>query len=896
MICTSWDSCMGLHDEGSYSHHTAGESHWMDVSPQELQVFLESDSPPEFRTILARCGDEDAARYSGPLYLDFDHADIAVAIAAFHRMLDCLAALGVDLEMLRLFASGGKGFHIEVPMPCFMEEPEPVKDLPRVFLEMVLADLTDDSEKGTEGVDLRVYSQGQGRMWRVPNRERTNGKFKVPLSVDEARGVTPESYGELTAQPREFPQLKPAVLVPKLADAFSRAQATLAQSTPARSAAWTKAETEIRKRWGGDAPPCVRPLLKGDKTSREEGFNRIATQLAILAHALGWDSDRLVRECEGLCLNHPSDNRAHDRRWREGELIRLRHYVGRQSGYDFSVPALISILPSGADTSDLRGIAADAPEDGPDYASRLAGAGRDRSQIVQIAQEVHADQSLTETARAGFLKDAAKGAGVPLKVLQKDLYSPADGEGPFIHVHPADHAASVDSALDVLRLATDLRVRSGKLVEVQRGRLHEVSHDRLRYLLSKVAKWKHPGGIGSPDDAVVRGVAAAGHWPGVREIVGVAQQPTIIKDGSIGAADGFEPSFDESGFPQYAGTGREALEELNGLLDEFPFASELDRACAIAAILTAVARPALRTAPAFLVAAYEKGSGKTFLAELIGLFASADVPMRRWGRGSEEQSKFLLALLMEGLPLVVFDNLSSDWKSDTLAAILTNPTYGDRVLGASETVAVSTRCLFLATGNNIKAGVDLARRVVPINLDARVARPMGREFQSNPIAVVRADRGRWVMLALQVLQDFVVSGEKPQLFPLGSFGEWSELIRGAMVSYGLQDVVGAVITQVDDDDDRQELETVVWAWGEVFGPEPMTLKDALREVRGKSAGAEAVLLGAFEEIAGDRGELSLRKLGQWFKAHKGRVVEGKRLMPIAGASRRDGVVWALEAV
>lgn len=218
------------------------------------------------------------------------------------------------------------------------------------------------------------------------------------------------------------------------------------------------------------------------------------------------------------------------------------------------------------------------------------------------------------------------------------------------------------------------------------------------------------------------------------------------------------------------------------------------------------------------------------------------------------------------------------------------------MLGASETVAVSTRCLFLATGNNIKAGVDLARRVVPINLDARVARPMGREFQGDPVAVVRADRGRWVTLALKVLQDFVVSGAKPQLSPLGSFGEWSELIRGAMVWYGLPDVVGAVITQVDDDDDRQELETVVWAWGEVFGHDPITLKDALREIRSKSAGAGAVLLGAFDEIAGERGEISLRKLGAWFKAHKGRVVDGKRLMPIAGAPRRDGAVWALAAI
>jgi len=37
-------------------------------------------------------------------------------------------------------------------------------------------------------LDLRVYSAKRGRMWRTPNVQRENGKYKVPISLGEARG------------------------------------------------------------------------------------------------------------------------------------------------------------------------------------------------------------------------------------------------------------------------------------------------------------------------------------------------------------------------------------------------------------------------------------------------------------------------------------------------------------------------------------------------------------------------------------------------------------------------------------------------------------------------------------------------------------------------------------
>lgn len=57
-------------------------------------------------------------RYAGPFYLDFDASDLSEAITQFQLCLAKLRAKDVNLDMLRLYATGKKGFHIEVPLNC----------------------------------------------------------------------------------------------------------------------------------------------------------------------------------------------------------------------------------------------------------------------------------------------------------------------------------------------------------------------------------------------------------------------------------------------------------------------------------------------------------------------------------------------------------------------------------------------------------------------------------------------------------------------------------------------------------------------------------------------------------------------------------------------------------
>lgn len=877
MTALHFDSDVSINDIGIYSIGT-GKDAWQDVTPAKLRVMLEGESPPPFRTALAKTGEDT---FAGPLYVDVDCCNIGEAIQAFRAVLTKLEALGLDLDAVRLFASGGKGFHLEIPAACFMTSPGPVQGLPRIFKEMALGVYAD-------GLDLRVYSGGRGRLWRVPNVQRENGAHKVPVTISEVRAMTPERYAELCSEPRPFSPLVPPALCAGLASLFVRARDRVAANV-SRARKWSKAETALRERFNGSCPPSLHRVLRGEVPARQ-GFNEAALQVCLLAHALGWDEDRLLNECAGLIANHDGDGHRYGTApKRERELRRMFAYVEGNAAYSFSVAGLRSILPAGVRVPDLAGLESDESEDSPNYVELLDAAAGDASAVVEVARQVVADPALSRTAAEALIKRAAKSAGVAAKVLRSDVWQPTEAGGLFIEVLRADFASSVDSAMRALAAVPSLRVRGGQLVEVTGGRFVPVAPPHLAYMLSSVARWRYPDGIGGPDAQVLQAVLAAGHWPGVAEVAGLLHQPTILQGGTIGVPEGFEADYRPEDFPPYVGSGADALDELRGLLREFPFGSAADEAAAVAAILTAVARPALRTAPGFLVTAHDLGSGKTFLAELVALFAAPDVQMQRWAQRSEEQDKLLLSLMMEGRPVCVFDNLMRDWKSPTLAAILTSPTYSDRLLGASEAVQVSTRCLWVATGNNVRAAEDLSRRVVTIELDPRCENPLTREFSGNPVTEVRANRGRWIMCVLRVLQAFLESGEHPKLMPLASFDEWSTLIRGALVWYGLPDVAGGVVAQVEGDDDRALLGFVLEVWSEAFGDEPMTLREVLQAMQ---AGGDRYrdLRALFEEVAGERGDVNIRRLGYWFREQAGRVVGGRRLAQF-GKPTRAGVAW-----
>ena len=193
-----------------------GKSKWIPALATERENIAKTRKPAlvsvldvdnSFDTDLT--GDEiRALRYSGSFYADFDAEDIEEATEQFKVFLLKLKAMNVDLDMLRLYATGKKGYHIEVPAQMFMGKVPVagVLHLPHIYREMAYGLFVDT-------LDMNVYSTKRGRQWRCPNVKRAdNGKYKVQISAEEALAMTPETYSEVCNSPRNALPIEPPSL------------------------------------------------------------------------------------------------------------------------------------------------------------------------------------------------------------------------------------------------------------------------------------------------------------------------------------------------------------------------------------------------------------------------------------------------------------------------------------------------------------------------------------------------------------------------------------------------------------------------------------------------------------------------------------------------------------
>ena len=239
-------------------------------------------------------------------------------------------------------------------------------------------------------------------------------------------------------------------------------------------------------------------------------------------------------------------------------------------------------------------------------------------------------------------------------------------------------------------------------------------------------------------------------------LAGVARQPYFREgDGELVTQTGYDEAsqrfgvFDARHFPipePTPGAARAALGLLEELLSEFHFVSVTDRAAALSAMFTAVVRPTLKYAPAFHARAPVIGSGKSYLCDLIGAFAGpASNSKVSYPTTSEEATKVILSLLLTGPAVIEFDDMDTDWiPHGVIKRMLTADEITDRILGVSKTATVSTRTLFLGSGNNVGPVRDLRRRVITIHIDPRTATPAMTNYQGKPVEKVRKERGRYV--------------------------------------------------------------------------------------------------------------------------------------------------------
>ena len=338
---------------------------------------------------------------------------------------------------------------------------------------------------------------------------------------------------------------------------------------------------------------------------------------------------------------------------------------------------------------------------------------------------------------------------------------------------------------------------------------------------------------------------------------------------------------------------RAALALLEELLDEFHFVSATDKAAALSAIFTAVVRPSLPYAPGFHVKAPVFGSGKTYLCELIGAFAGpAGNAKVSYPTTSEEATKVILSLLLTSPAVIEFDDMDTDWiPHGTIKRMLTAEQITDRILGVSKIATVSTRTLFLGSGNNVGPIRDLLRRVLTIHIDPRCATPATMTYKAFPVDKVRSHRGVYVAAVLTIiLAHRKIGSPKADIDSIVTFGgPWSDYCRHPLMWLGYPDPATALLEQVRHDPDGDALSGLLKEWHSEFGLTATTVRKAVE----RAENGRTDLLDAMREFpVEDKDSINRSKLGWLLKKNANRIAGG---LVFQKATADGRVAWRVVA-
>lgn len=424
--------------------------------------------------------------------------------------------------------------------------------------------------------------------------------------------------------------------------------------------------------------------------------------------------------------------------------------------------------------------------------------------------------------------------------------------------------------------------RDGELVFVdERGRIgrHDV-HTLSSDLEAAVRLEK--GGKGAPakmPEGLARRILGRSNYTNVNEIRAAVPLSVVRPDGTVAFEQGLDVATGlyiiRGGQPARvlgADELKEAVARVWAPFALFPYVDDGARAVTFAAMLTTVCRPAMETAPAFIVNAQTPGTGKTLLSEAVLGLTGETVEAVSIKADATEQGKQLGAILDTGPLTVLFDNVFGVLKaSSDLCSTLTSPVYKARILGQSKTISLANRAVWFLNGNNVSVVGDMNRRILPINLDSG-EHPERRQFDFNPVQAIRGSLDNLRADLINILATYRAQGMATvRLDGYASFEAWNRLVRGCVVWLGWADPLKAMQDQQADDLEVNKLAILAEAWKQRFGDAEKSLRDLKTEV--VDVGSHPLWLEAVDAICTDAsGRLNEARLGYFLRDMRGRRI------------------------
>jgi len=397
---------------------------------------------------------------------------------------------------------------------------------------------------------------------------------------------------------------------------------------------------------------------------------------------------------------------------------------------------------------------------------------------------------------------------------------------------------AVNDTLDILEKRKDAFNYGGILVTPMNKTLNYLDHPKMKHLLGGFIQYWTLKKKCNPTNELVDGVASIGVVRNLNPITGFVDHPVIDSKLRMLLKPGYNHEMKMLGDFDYSYFDivdrRLTVDEIEFHLMRlwapftgFEFAGNEDRTVVIAAVFSAVLRQVLPTCPVFAFDAPTQGTGKTLLAETVGIIASGRKPSALApGKSSydEEFRKRLMALFLNGEPVVNFDNIVGIFDSPSFAAAITSEHYEDRILGKSKTSKILNKTLFLMTGNNMQIVGDMSRRVLKARLLSKNNKLAMRKYDFDPRAKVFETRFEIISSVLSLINHWKHSGQPKLAGTMTTFSEWDLLVRQPLAFIGQQfpetgilDLLDISLKQQDDSSDKDALIALLKALCVTFG-------------------------------------------------------------------------------
>ncbi|ARJ65141.1 hypothetical protein WV31_05440 [Magnetospirillum sp. ME-1] len=574
----------------------------------------------------------------------------------------------------------------------------------------------------------------------------------------------------------------------------------------------------------------------------------------------------------------------------------------------------------------------------------LDGAGTDAASALEA---MAGTLKLSPVEREALIKRAARQSGVGVRAMTAtlkaaeeaassadvaDLDDQAHAAGkPVIRVRAGGALAAVKAADEALAAQTPPIAfeRGGALVRMAKSgidsdhRIVAMSDADLSLRLAEAATWVQPSRedgertIDPPPDIVRKLASNVGHWS-VPPLVGITDVPVLrLETGEIHGSTGYDPVsglFYSGSAPPLEvpaqpsrGDAVAAMERVLAPFSEFVFAdAEVGRSVLAAYVLTGAIRQVIDLAPGLIVSAHKRGSGKTLAvraanALLYGRAPSMVAPEKDFSEA--EQRKQLTAQLLRGTTSLCLDNLLAPVGGGPLDAMMTMTSWDDRVLGESTMAGgLPTRVLMAATGNNLAARADAARRWLRVVIDSGLERPEDQHFGIvDLVGYVMQHRQRLLADVFTVLRAFILAGKpNPCALTLGSYETWASVVPACLVWLGMADPLASQLDLAADDGQRSELRAFLAAWHGVLGDEWVLVRDledrvseaasfkwhaAYADADAQAEAADTEKVSAARHLRGVLAELTRGKIGgaasrmisAYLGNHRREIVDGLRL-------------------